>query len=85
MPTSPAFRRDHVGSLLRPAALAGGPAGPGRRGDRAGELRAIEDRRSLPPWRVQQGRRKSTSSPTGSSAAATSAPASSTRWRGCRW
>ena len=43
MAASPAFRADHVGSLLRPAALLGARRGRDAGTVKAGELRAIED------------------------------------------
>ena len=42
--TKPPFRADHVGSLLRPAALKAGARAPRQGRDHAAELKAVEDR-----------------------------------------
>ena len=84
MPPTPTFRADHVGSLFRPEALLQARRSwiAGTTG--AGQLRAIEDEAIAAAVAGQEETGIDVIT-TGSSADATSAPASSTPWRGCRW
>ena len=68
--TTPPFRADHVGSLLRPPELLAGARGPhGRRASTTPALRAAEDEAIRDVVAAAAGRRPASASPTASSAA----------------